>query len=1071
MASSAPVQTRALVPAASFANVLEDISKGDSGKSAIFRHQYREAEFQNIDIREGNEESGASELHLFGITDAGNSVLARVIGFRHYFRYPTPPTFEASDVGPFQERINEFLVQRLNGNQSQLPSASEVGSESQRINVALENRRLFIKISAADHRDIPVALVKGQIQYRDLFATSWPETSYGASYPYTLRFMFDHEMTSSSWLELMTGKYDLILPENSISHCQIEVSVRAEDLSVCTAVETITPASRRVLSFDIETDVPPEGFPTPDNESVLQIANMVFMSGEAHPFIRTVFTVGTCSPIAGAEVLSFKTEAELLSAWQKFFLEADPDVVIGYNINRFDIPYLLRRAQILKLDNFPYLGRKKAISLRMKGVPWPVGSAFDCPGFEGRLLLDVLSHLRQYYKGLQAYTLNSTSQHFLNEKKEDVDAKSIPLLQNGDADSRQKLAVYCLKDVYLPLLLFKKLKCLEVEVEAAKKAYVPVNALRENSYWKSIASRHLAAGGRYLVRDPFCRPSVPNHSTDKTSSKQFIDETSRACRIICSSVGKFIEEGWRYQYFTNFKVVLMKNCLQGRTIPKRHGLDPQSRSRMKTSHPSKCVAFQKIDIREGSDGTGASEIHLFGVTKVEYSACSTVCFCAEQPIQAGHSILARVRGFDHYFYYPAPPGLSDADLSPLRDCLNSLPALSTGSTDDQVPTVSNIEIEEQSTTTDGTARSYLKISLRDHRQIKVISDKFLFKGQVQFRDLFSSPESSYEAAVPYSLRFMLDHAIKALEWLKIPTGKYERINKADALSHCQLEVSVRVEDLLVCDVVDNREKFAPLRVLSFDIETDVPINGFPTARRQSVIQIGNMVSTLGQPEPSVRAIFTLGTCSPITGAHVLSFRKEADMLEAWQKFFLEVDADIVIGYNITQFDISYLLNRAEILKVSKFPYLGRIRSSPQRLNGWRPGHLKCPGYEGRLLLDVLHHIREYHPGLSGAGAYKLDAVALHFLDQRKEDIHYTEIPKLQNGNADTRKALAIYCLKDVYLPLLLLSKLECFEKEVRDAKAANVPFNVMRENRALKLVAGRCLAAVKGDYIVPDDPP
>ena len=72
---------------------------------------------------------------------------------------------------------------------------------------------------------------------------------------------------------------------------------------------------------------------------------------------------------------------------------------------------------------------------------------------------------------------------------------------------------FIFQDVYLPLLLFKKLKCLEVEVEAAKKAYVPVNALRENSYWKSIASRHLAAGGRYLVRDPFCRPSVPNHST------------------------------------------------------------------------------------------------------------------------------------------------------------------------------------------------------------------------------------------------------------------------------------------------------------------------------------------------------------------------------------------------------------------------------------------------------------------------------------------------------------------------------------------------------------------------------
>ena len=46
---------------------------------------------------------------------------------------------------------------------------------------------------------------------------------------------------------------------------------------------------------------------------------------------------------------------------------------------------------------------------------------------------------------------------------------------------------------------------------------------------------------------------------------------------------------------------------------------------------------------------------------------------------------------------------------------------------------------------------------------------------------------------------------------------------------------------------------------------------------------------------------------------------------AWHKFFMEVDPDIVTGYNIAQFDIHYLLERASVLKVVQFPYFGRIK--------------------------------------------------------------------------------------------------------------------------------------------------
>ena len=84
---------------------------------------------------------------------------------------------------------------------------------------------------------------------------------------------------------------------------------------------------------------------------------------------------------------------------------------------------------------------------------------------------------------------------------------------------------------------------------------------------------------------------------------------------------------------------------------------------------------------------------------------------------------------------------------------------------------------------------------------------------------------------------------------------------------------------------------------------------------------------------------------------------------------------------------------------------------PQRLTKRQPHWLECPGCEGRLLLDIFHHIREKYPGLPGEGAYKLNGVSQHFLGQRKEDINYKQIPILQGGSADDRRSLAVYCLK------------------------------------------------------------
>lgn len=80
-------------------------------------------------------------------------------------------------------------------------------------------------------------------------------------------------------------------------------------------------------------------------------------TGETKPFIRNIFTLNTCSNIAGSQVITFKDELKLLLEWSKFVQKADPDLIIGYNISGFDLPYLMDRAKHLKLVDFPFLGR------------------------------------------------------------------------------------------------------------------------------------------------------------------------------------------------------------------------------------------------------------------------------------------------------------------------------------------------------------------------------------------------------------------------------------------------------------------------------------------------------------------------------------------------------------------------------------------------------------------------------------------------------------------------------------------------------------------------------------------
>ena len=266
---------------------------------------------------------------------------------------------------------------------------------------------------------------------------------------------------------------------------------------------------------------------------------------------------------------------------------------------------------------------------------------------------------------------------------------------------------------------------------------------------------------------------------------------------------------------------------------------------------------------------------------------------------------------------------------------------------------------------------------------------------------------TYESNIPFVLRYMIDQEIPGGNWLEMPAGTFSQRQPRQCVTECQAEFDI-VYDSLVSHKPDGQwAKLAPLRILSFDIECMGRKGHFPEAEKDPVIQIANTVTLQGSKTPIIRNVFVLDTCNPIIGAEVLSFEREEDLLVAWAQFMRKCDPDVLTGYNVQNFDVPYLINRAKALKIhNKFNYWGRVTASQVKLKestfqssafGKRENFEAA--IEGRVMFDVLPYMLRNHK----LSSYTLNNVSFEFLGQQKEDVHHSIISDLQVGSCTEQR--------------------------------------------------------------------
>jgi len=430
-----------------------------------------------------NDLSQTAIIRLFGVTDTQNSVMVHVHNFTSYFWVECPPELDPTPENLDQLKSalnnrcqtvtninNKFALTKIECHMKEsIRGFKKVGNSklphlkifTRRPNYVGSLRRVFEK-----------GISIGNIQFNT--------QTFESNMPFALRFMIDTQMRGMSWVKINSGDFTIRTDDQKTSTSQIEIDTTYDKLiQIPLEGEGSKLAPLRILSFDIECSSN-QGFPQAEKHPVIQIANVCKIHTQEEPFVKNIFTLNTCSNIVGAEVRSHEKEDQLLKDWEEFMIAVDPDIITGYNIISFDLPYILDRAKALNITGFGKFGRVINNLSKVKTAVYQsklmgMRETKDI-NIDGRIQLDMLVIMHVEHK-LSSYSLNNVSYTFLKEQKEDVHPSIIYDLQNGNSDTRRRLAVYCIKDAELPLKLMDKLMSLYNHAEMARVTGVPLRLL------------------------------------------------------------------------------------------------------------------------------------------------------------------------------------------------------------------------------------------------------------------------------------------------------------------------------------------------------------------------------------------------------------------------------------------------------------------------------------------------------------------------------------------------------------------------------------------------------------------
>jgi DNA polymerase elongation subunit (family B) len=247
----------------------------------------------------------------------------------------------------------------------------------------------------------------------------------------------------------------------------------------------------------------------------------------------------------------------------------------------------------------------------------------------------------------------------------------------------------------------------------------------------------------------------------------------------------------------------------------------------------------------------------------------------------------------------------------------------------------------------------------------------------------------------------------------------------------------------------------------------------PELEGDKIIQIGTTVHIYGSDEIVYKSIVSLDTCDEIENTTVISCKTEKDLLMKWKKELMNINPDILIGYNIWGFDMEYIWNRAKEENIIKSFAIGlgktitrEITLIDQKLSSSALGDniLKLFDLDGIVTIDLFKVIQRDHK----LDSYKLDNVASIFVGSKKDDLKPNEIFEKFKGNSSDRCVIAKYCIQDCLLVNKILHKLKIIENNSGMGNVCLVPLNYLfKRGQGIKIYSLITNECMKRNFVIP----
>jgi DNA polymerase I len=357
-------------------------------------------------------------IHIFGRDVNGSAVHLEVTGFRPYFYAP----FEEVAGGP-------------------LPSGIDVEADREYRSIRGETLTRLYTRRPTDVRE-----------YRERFH------HYEADIPFATRFLIDNGLTGGVEAPGFQADYRSLRP-----------------------AEVNAPA--RICIFDIECE-DEKGLPEPDRDKIIAITCWDSFEDDYTSFVFPAEGEIPVIPPADERivVVPCRDEKEMLLAFARYLKERDPDIVSGWNILVFDIPYVTARMERLGV-NPTSLARLEERTERV--------------ALRGRALFDLLDA----YKKIQvsqkeSYRLDAVAEEEVGETK----IRFTGTLSSLWREDPGRLVDYNRRDVELCVAINRKNHIIEFYREIARYVGLPLDRTLNSSSVIDI----------YILRKSFGRFVLPS---------------------------------------------------------------------------------------------------------------------------------------------------------------------------------------------------------------------------------------------------------------------------------------------------------------------------------------------------------------------------------------------------------------------------------------------------------------------------------------------------------------------------------------------------------------------------------